>query len=601
MATIISQKLNGIPIYGFRNSDQFELNAQFGINAQASLNITSWEFSNNERTLNSDILRTAHDTLPTEGAIFELEVSDGVISFPFRFICDYKTEYTLLSENTTRVALKLDKSIQSLIDLNGADITMSYLEYLGELTTSDYINHPYVVENRKTLLEKVQILATLAFVIKSTHDEIFKLIAISSDFPTIVGTAQAIINLALTISNLLILSLQIIDLIKQINENFFPPIRYHSAIELKKFITKACEYLGYTVEYGTWLENPVLIPSKNDEIGNKEPNTTDTQSGILKIDDYGHSLDESFEIAKQMANVDLAIIGDVLHCRPKSDPFWLESSGYVMPDVLIENDPLYSGGQKRFNREELKAATTIEYVTDDSDYWTIQKLANDYNGDRISTTIVVPETIVNKRRVNIGNSETITIPYSLAVRKNTFSDLLESFSQLSNQFQAYVDAIKDKWESVEDIIEQSPVDLGALPEFSFARDGALRVENHFFSTPKISILELVNGRYRIPEDFNYKIGAKSIYNKYYKWNSLVSGVRNPDDPEDTNGKLIHEGVRIPFNLINFNTILNLGYFTTSDGKLGKFINAPWNVNGDFMTADFWIQENWANNIKEEQV
>lgn len=600
MATIISQKLNGIPIYGFRNSDQFELNAQFGINAQASLNITSWEFSNNERSLNSDILRTAHNTLPTEGAIFEIEVSDGVISFPFRFICDYKTEYKLVSENTTRVALKLDKSIQSLIDLNGADITMSYLEYLGELTSVDYVNHPYVVENRKTILERIQLVASLGFVLKATFDEVFKIIAIASDLPTL-GGLTALVNLGLQIANIVQLSLQISNLIKQINENFFPPIRYHSAIELKTFITKACEYLGYTVEYGTWLENPVLIPSKNDEIGNKEPNTTDTQSGILKVDDYGHSLDESFEIAKQMANVDLAIIGDVVHCRPKSDPFWLDTSGYVMPDVLVENDPLYSGGETRFNREELKAATTIEYITDDSDYWTIQKLADDSNGDRISTTLVVPETIVNKKNVNIGGFDTVTIPYALAVRKSTINDLVEYFTNVINSFEKFAERIEERWGSVEDILESAVPDVGETFSFNFKRDGALKVENHFFSTPKISILESTNRGLRIPENFNSKIGAKAIYNKYYKWNSLVSGVRNPDNPEYTNGKLIYEGVRIPFNLTNFNTILDKGYFLTSDGKKGKFIKANWNVNGDFLNCDYWIQNNWCSNIKEEQI
>lgn len=601
MATIISQKLNGIPIHGFVNSDKFELNAVFGITAQAALNIASWDFVNNQKSLNSDIVRNAHDTLPTEGAIFELEVSDGIISFTFRFICDYKTEYTLVSDVKTRVALKLDKSIQSLIDLSGADITMSYLEVLGVLSSSDYLNHPYIVENRKTLLEKMQILVSFAFVVKSTFDEIYKLVGIATDITTIIGAPTAIFNLGLTVVNLIQLSIQIVNLIKQINESFFPPIRYHSAIELKTFITKACEYLEYTVDYGTWTDSPVLIPSKNDEIGNKEANTTDTQSGILKVDDFGHSLDESFELAKMKANVDIAIIGDVVHCRPKSDPFWLTASGYIMLDVLIEDSVLYSGGTKRFNREDLKAATTIEYITDNSDYWTIQKLANDNNGDRLSTTLVIPETVLNKRNVNIGGIDTITIPYALAVRKSTVSDLAETFLEIIDSFEKFSIEIRSTWEAMESILDSSPEEFEILPSFNLKRDGALKVENHFFSTPKMSILENVNGLLRIPEDFNSKIGAKAIYNTYYKWNSLVSGVRNPDDPEDTNGKLIFEGVRIPFNLTNFNTILNHGYFTTASGKRGKFIKANWNVNGDYLITDFWIQENWCTNIKEEQI
>ena len=81
----------------------------------------------------------------------------------------------------------------------------------------------------------------------------------------------------------------------------------------------------------------------------------------------------------------------------------------------------------------------------------------------------------------------------------------------------------------------------------------------------------------------------------------MSGVRNPDDLNDTNGKIIHEGVRIPFNLTNFNTILSQSYFTTSDGRRGKFITANWNIDDDYLNTDYWIQENWCKNIKEEQV
>ena len=252
MATVISQKLNGIPIYGIRDPQGIELNAEFGLNVDAGTNLSSWEFNNNERSLNSDILRNAHDTLPTEGAIFELEVSDGDVTFSFRFICDYKTEYTLVSDVTTRVALKIDESIDSLINLNGADVTMSLLEALGVLTSADYLNHPYVVENRKTLLERIQIVAALVFVVKSTFDEIYKIIGIAADIGTIIPTAvgPALQNLALEIINIVLLVVQIVNLIKQIKENFFPPIRYHSAITIKTFINKACGYLGYTVDSG---------------------------------------------------------------------------------------------------------------------------------------------------------------------------------------------------------------------------------------------------------------------------------------------------------------------------------------------------------------
>ena len=126
------------------------------------------------------------------------------------------------------------------------------------------------------------------------------------------------------------------------------------------------------------------------------------------------------------------------------------------------------------------------------------------------------------------------------------------------------------------------------------------MENDFFSKPKLSLLsENGLGELRIPSNFNDIIGAKAIEQNWYNYDSFVDGVRNPSDPSDTNGKEIFRGVKINFTLPDIQTVLNMGYFTTESGKRGRFMSNAWDISGDFAICDYWVQNNWLKNIKED--
>jgi len=596
MAVIGNFTLNGIPFDTVREVKNWTINAQFGLNSQPSINLADMSFTNTNKSLTSDMVRQAHNIFPTEGANLGFEVSDGTSTFPFSFILDYNT-YREVAPNETYCSVKLDKSIDSLLDLQGEDITMRLLQFKGLIGSSQYVAHPYVIENRKTLLEKLAIAAQTAFVFKTLADEVFKIINIAADL-TSLGAIQAAINLAQTIAALVIQTNRLINLIEQLRESFFPPMRYHSAIELKTFLNVAAAYLGYSIEYGTWSENVVLIPSKNDEEGSVTPAVVFFEDGILKPSDFGYNLKDAFQLTKLLANTRLAIIGDVIHCRPVGDPFWNTSSAFVMPSTLIESSVFVDNGGKRYNREDLKAGVIKEYLTDDSDYWTIQQAANDSNGDRMVTDITTPITVVNERNVNINGIDIIPTPYALVVRKSSISDLVDSLSELSEGVAIFIEAIENAFGSVEDVVDSIP-ELSSLSAYLLTRDGALKCENSFFSTPKLSILETnTQGQSRIPENFNELIGMKALYRKYFNYDSLVPFVRNPLDGEDTGGKEVFENVKIKFNISQLILLLNNSYFSTQDGKKGQFTRIDWNVDGDYCICDYWTQNNWIKNIQQ---
>jgi hypothetical protein len=137
-----------------------------------------------------------------------------------------------------------------------------------------------------------------------------------------------------------------------------------------------------------------------------------------------------------------------------------------------------------------------------------------------------------------------------------------------------------------------PLDL--LPTFISDRIGAMKVENHFFSTPKIVYLK--DGK--IPSNYNSIIGANALYNNYHKYNSPVPFVKDPINGNNTNQKEYFRNVKIPMGLINFKQIVENSFFITNFGLTGKFDKISYNVEGDYSICDFHIFNNYTDNLEE---
>ena len=148
----------------------------------------------------------------------------------------------------------------------------------------------------------------------------------------------------------------------------------------------------------------------------------------------------------------------------------------------------------------------------------------------------------------------------------------------------------------------NPILQGILSQI-ITRVGALKIENDYFSVPK-QMLIITNkiGEPTIRSNQGDLIGAKALYSTYHSWDSFIAGQRFPSEPGKTAAKYVYEGVKIPrFTIKNVDQILNIGYFTTESGEIGKFTKVNWNVDGDFAIVDFWVYKNWMNNIEENQV
>ena len=607
MATIVKYKIDGQETTPFREARNVAINAVFGEEVQADLSISEVNFVDSAEGLNAKKVKELFLERPTEGHDFSYSVLDGSVYKDFNFFMDYRT-IKFLADNELSVGMIKDSSLNQFND-RAQGITMRLLEYNNILTNADYQPFPYVVENRKTELEKIQLLSQAFQILRTIVIEVRNIINIASDLPTIGGALAAAANLAFTITQLTLLFQQLIDLLQQIQEAFFPIPLYHAAIKPKTFIEKAViNKMGYSgVEfgnYGNWpqiIEQETWCGSKNQEKGIPTPFIV-ASSGILNPANEGYNLFDCKELLKRKYKLREAVIDGVYHLRPEQDTFWISNGGYVMPNVLIEQT-LAGNGTFRPNYEDAWSNYIVQYKTDDSDLHTLDDLIDSEDdtstGKIISVTTVEPIDVNNQRKVLLNQGKILDIPYALAVRKSEVDDLLDLFN-LTGQ------VMNDLKTTIENYLSQYASVLGptnpAMQEFILNlgnRTGTCKVENHFFSVPKVALLEdNLSGNPVIVENFADIIGAKALYENHLSYDSFIPGNRNPNNLNETAGKYVYEDVRIPFGLQDFVTVLNNAYFTTENGQTGKFISLDWTIDKDEAIVSYWVYNSWLTNIEE---
>jgi hypothetical protein len=606
MATFTKFKIGGQETTPFRGANDVTISANFNLEAQPDISIDEPVFSNSENGLNYNKVLSLWQQNPLEGGTFSYSVYDGTNYKDFNFFFDWN-RLNFLSDTSLSCGLVRDTGLNQF-NFRAQGITMRSLKFQDVIVDTDLSDIPYVIRNRKTDLEKIQLLYQTYVTIKTGIDEVFKIINIASDITTL-GVAQAVINLAQTVAGLIVLFQRLSDLIIELQETFFPFVRYHKGIKPSVFIRKAVQYMGYDdVDFGTLtdlMDELHFLPSKNNEKGSPSvlASLNFQGEGLLKPNEEGYVLFDMKELIKRVFNCHDAVINNVYHLRPKSDPFWISQSTYVLPNVLVDNTDPVNNGTYRPNYEDLTSNTIIEFATDDSDLWTLDDLASETSnttGKIISVAAREPENVNDQRKVILKGSKQINIPYCLPVRSNLIGDLLANFGEVSDNFQALFSKIEERFNEFTSELGQAMPALAPFVDLIENRDGVCVIENHFFSVPKMVILRNnENGVPRIPDDYVDIIGAESIYNNWHLWDSFIAG--NRPNINESAAKLIYENVRIHFTLQDFVKVENNAYFTDCEGRIGKFISVDWSPMQDTAICSWWVYDNWMSNLKEDIV
>jgi hypothetical protein len=615
MSQTSTYKIDGQTRTPFRNASELRFNVVFGYQNTPDIKLDNVVFTNSTEHNNHDFVKGKWQQQPLEGIDVDVNIADtSGNSIDFKLFADWN-KLVFNASNELSLGLKKDNSVLSFEERAKA-ITFGLLEFKDVLNIPDYQNIPYIVENRKTLLEKIQLLVQTWTTFKSAIDEVHKIINIASDITTL-GIAQAIINLAVTVANLILLIQRLIDLFLQIQEAFFPIVLYHSGIKPKVFIEKAVEYLGYSgVEFGDvftgsfgWImERLTWCPSKNNEKG-IPINILNPVLGSLRPNDKGYNLFDALQILKDKYTTRVGIVDNVVHIRPENDPYWELNPGSTLPDVLVETSILVQNGTSRPNYDLFYSNTIIQYARDSSDLWSLEDLVDpsDPNsaGKIIAGVVVEPLSVNNEKRIISQQGKVIDLPHTLCNRKDVVDDLLDTFLGTSSALNDMKQMIKDRFiEFATDLQQAFPL-LGDFVVNVGGRSGAMKVENHFFSVAKCVFLEDVDLGFqivpRIPANFADYIGARSLIDNWHNYNSFVPGIRNPNDINDTNAKIVFEDVKIPFNLEKFIQVVNNPYFSVINGGVGKYISVDWQNESDTAVVSYWIKEPWMQNVEQTKI
>jgi len=477
----------------------------------------------------------------------------------------------LLEDQRVNVSLIKKDGLDSFEEKLAAT-TYGYLEAIGEITNSDYVNIDYVVEKKFNLIEILVtniilylLVKELAQSIRNTSDAISDVAALFAN--PFGGQVSAIVRaVAIALINVIytaVILIAIIDLAQNFINTLVPPQRKHKAMTLRALLEKAANHFGYQFQSPIAELNTLHYLPSNPNLDEKTALgfisvTKGTQKGIPNTLDYGYTCAEMFELAKRLFNAQIAIVNGVLHLRSENDVWWRNQSNYQLPNVRIE--------AVEYNTDELVGNRLISFQTDLNDEWTIDNFGG--TAYEIRTTQI---TTINKEAVLIKGLEEINLNVALGNRKDNLNPL-ENLLKVVAQTIDNVTGIFGGGTNFKSLITD--------------RLGMLKQSNNWHSLPKL--LYLTGGK--LPTNHRQLFNCKVLYDKYHNYRSFV---RNNYGFQ----KVYYKNVTIPFGFEDYKQLTNNGYFYYN-GKVAKMISWNWKPAQDKATASFFVFEVYTKNLKE---
>lgn len=539
-----------------------------------------------------------------EGMPVRRDISDGVTTITdFDGYIDFKRGYREISPVKVEVTIKELDGLNSFDDRARVN-SFEFLESIKVFKKSDFIDIPFIVEplDREGQLATLQ-LSIAMFTIqgfqlgKEIGKDIALVIAIASTVTGIPGSLLlAIVMLVLDILFLAKLIIEILKLLQEMARLLVPLIKFQKGMFLKDLLEKAINHLGYKFETGIdELATTSYMPAKGS-------GDSVILSGVPKIGEPGETVSQLINIALRIGNARIGIIDDTVHIRTDSDPFWIKDSTYELPDVGnsdasaidLESEELVP------NTSEMQGTTVLGFTSDPAELWTIE---DDEGID--AQAIRQPIAVNDPKMVLINGFEDIKIPMALASRKSTLSEIEEFFQELQRR-------LTPLFEQVNQIFgNQLGANLNNLPPsvgipspvttllnlLTEPRLGVVKLSSKAYSVPKLVLLENIakapsRAKYRIPQNHRDILSALPLYKKYYISDSFANtnpGIRQRELFRDR---------KIPFTFSDLLKLKLNSYFTTNDGRRGKMEFIEWQQDADEATVNYWIEEQYTNNITE---
>lgn len=577
---------------------------------QLQLSATVYDSSVSANIVNLDFtfVGTAADYLldewvPTYGVFcgcpYRIEITQGtetVVAFDGFIVL---SEYLLNSKINPRILVCPVRELNNNITVfdKVSILTQGLLKQKGAILNSDFKDVPLVFASKEGAKDRAVALSNLAFQVVTFYtNAVQNFLSAISD---ILGLSAAIglVELLSLFINLVLEINQIIDLIEQSRSLLLASQSWYKAISLKTILVKAFQYEGYSVEFGEIDEvlSKTYIKSSENGFGGIPFPGSNFANGI-KRQDYGYLVSEIMQTVKLLHNTREVTIGNVVHIKKNTDPFWTDSPDFTPSDVLVETSAQEDNGFFRNKTEEIFSTVRIAYQYDPSDTWTL----TENNGDSYE---VHRESISdpNPKMNTLKGLLDIQIPFAMGVRYDSVETLADTFEQVLDafnlgigdiqgvidQFSSFIDSAAGADTQVAEVLALSPIN------FIYAiSSGGLKVEDDTFGIPKLFYADTTDANtLNIPENFKDYIGGEAIYNGAYL----------PDSPAIENNfagqYTAIEDLEIPFLLTSYNLTKNNPFFVLNSNP-SKFEHINWTENDNQAEVDIESNQVFDTNIKE---
>ena len=504
-----------------------------------------------------------------------VEVLDAYINLP--------KLHEIIQDGQLRVGISL-KDNKANLNERLESITWDLLVDKGVVNSSSYSSVDYVVEKTDNALELVILTVTLYIMTKELIESITETIdltnkTVTGSIPTVgippsvtIGAIiYAVLSIILNILYIALILIAIINMGIKLFELLVQPKRTHKMMNFRRGCEILATYLGYTF-YSTIpeLDRYNYLPS-NIEMDDIDLTIGSinfpkgVNKGIPKSGDYGYTGLEWFDIMQTMFEAKITIDNGILIMLPKSDPYWLQNSTYVLPDIDIEK---YTN-----NANELVFSRLIKYETD--------PIADEYTLSNFTGTnyqVLTNDTSLTQGADDnfIKKHETISLKMALGTRK----DRLNAFESTLKNIGGIIDNITGIFGGGTSLAQRVQ-----------NRIGVLKVGTNNFTKAKMIYLA-ADGK--MPINHRDLSSAKYLYNNYIKWKSFVL---NSNERQ----RAVYELENIPFGLEDFNKIVRSGVAKLHDGTDIKILNAEWNILEDTAKMTFDKKDVYAPNLYEQYI
>ncbi|MEX0940088.1 MAG: hypothetical protein WDZ41_01910 [Candidatus Babeliales bacterium] len=575
MENQLTFKLDGQTVTPFQEWEGLEINIDFtGDQNELEVKIDDATFVKKA----NEILRAKRDSGLSGG----VGVFEGV---PFQISAqgdnntiDVLDGYVDLSDgavwkgcDSVKAKIKKAQSVDWLSDVAGS-FSFASLYAEGIVKTSDFIQVPYIINYVPDNAEVITIIISGYLMVKETVEAVKRLVeliswTINAATPNVgagvtldIGDViQTILTVLMNIAIIILMVVAVIELSKQLLEQYFPRKRFHLGMTLKRMFEVFCQKLDLTFEStimdGFW-GSAVYLPQK-DVIGGEE-----FELGVPTNGEAVYRGDGFISVMKEMFNADYKIKDGVFRFDQSS--YWQNISTYTLPNTYQNQEDLRN--DYTLNTSELKSNYFITYATDQNDQNTLRNYKG-INYQAVTDAI----TIDNKKYKNIKGLEEIRLPFSLGVEKQglePFEKALKSAAKIIDKVTGIFGAGTAYASKIED------------------RKGSLLMSSHYIGTPRLIAMQ----GSKLAQNQRSILAAKKLW-EFHKSKSFVpiDGVHNQ--------YLLFNEHKVPFCLNNLVNLLDNNFFKTSDSKEGKIETIKWAIRKNTATFDYRVNEIYTDNLK----